>query len=55
MLTFSEEEKEVQKAKGLIEEVNVITIVECRSGSPVTWLEKEFKKLKISGNGRSDL
>ena len=51
MLTFSGEEKEVQKTKGLIEEINAIIIVKCRNGSPITRLEKESKKLKICGNG----
>jgi len=41
----------VHKAKGWIEQINAIIIVKFDSGSPVTRLEKESKKPKISGKG----
>jgi len=53
VLTFSGEEKEVQKVKQLIDEIKAISIVKCHSISdPVEFKESEKKKLKaVPSNG----
>ena len=59
VLTFSGEDKEVQKAKGLIEDINAITVVKCHPGSYITKLyiaekESKNKKQRMSNGQDSD-
>ena len=59
VLTFSGEDKDVQKAKGLIEDINAITIAKCHTGSYITKLdiagkESKNKKQKMSNGQDSE-
>jgi len=52
-----QEEKEVQKAKQLIDEIKAVSIVKCHnSRDPVEFKESEKKKLKavLSNGGKLD-